>query len=266
MSLPFSFVAQSNSHPKKTEYLYQVSLIDSSEMILSNIFVNDSCNNEIKSVKYRFSNRLTVDEQLPDNRVVEEIEYRKITYIDNCRPKTVKLFDRKMKEFKRFIYLYDANGNQIELTITDATGNQISRYTYEYDNFNNLTKKVRYDRLDKQDHVSLIEYSEGLRIKETRLNVGLNDTVYCLYRYNANHQLVSEEWYSSDECEVEFYYYIYDGQNKVREIYFDSSDAKESREYRMTYYNNGLEKTWSEYDLYSGRIKDRTYSSYEFQE
>ena len=57
---------------------------------------------------------------------------------------------------------------------------------------------------------------------------------------------------------------VYQGVSKVKELFIDP-ESGDIDEYRMTYYANGLEKTWSEHDFIIGEIIRMTFSKYEFK-
>ena len=72
-----------------------------------------------------------------------------------------------------------------------------------------------------------------------------------------------EEWSNIDGSDKEYEISVYQGLHKVKELFIDSGSG-DVDEYRMTYYENGLERTWSKYDFISGEIVRMTFRRYEF--
>lgn len=262
--LPNLLFGQNPLEVNRTEYLYEVNPKDTTEKILTNIYIQDSCGNDIEFTEFKYEDYVPFEEQFSNENKIIDKGYRRYLYKENCKPVKVTVLDRKEIVIKEFLYNFDKNGNVKELKIIDSKGKQTSRYSYQYNTDNKLVKEVRFDNNDKADHITTIEYADNLKSKEIREHKDFNDTLICNYIYNINGQLVMEEWSNTDGSQKEYEMSVYQGVSKVKELFIDS-ESGDIDEYRMTYYANGLEKTWSEHDFIIGEIIRMTFSKYEFK-
>lgn len=254
-------LGQGNFEANRIEYEYSLNPNDTSQQILRNVYIQDSCGNEVEYVKFYFNEYESFESQLNNNKI-QDHQYREYLYNENCLPLTVSVLDQEKNLIKSFLYKYDENGTEKELKVIDEEGNQISNFLYDYNAENQLIKKTRLDKNNNIDHVSIIEYNGKSKKKEMRIHYDFNDTIICNYTYNINEQLIVEEWSRIDGLEKEFEIYIYD-VDKKKELFLDSQ-SNYTEEYRITYYENGLEKYWGEYNVFTNQIIRMTMSKYEF--
>jgi len=248
------------SYSKET--VYAINPKDTSQKILLNIYIQDSCGNETSFIEYNFLDCQTFETQTESALKVKDQGFREYIYKNKCKPVIVNVLDKDKKQIKRFLYTYNYNGTVNQLTIVDSKGNQTSRYKYEYDNKKRLVKEIRFNSKNSRDYITIYDYGKDTIAKEIRIDKIDNDTLICYYSYNNRKQLIVEEWYDKTDGDKEFEFSIYDGFDKTREIYLSPGQGI-SREYRMTYYKNGLLKTWLQVDVITGEILEYQLSEYD---
>jgi len=259
-NISFGQTVRTPSYSKET--VYAVNPKDTAQKILSNIYIQDSCGNETSFIEYNFIDYLSFETQTESASKVKDKGFREYIYKTKCKPVIVRVLDKEKKLIKRFLYSYNSNDAVNQLTIVDSKDNQISRYKYEYDKKNRLVKEVRFDSKNISEYVTIYKYDKDTISKEIRIDKRDNDTLICNYSYNSRRQLIVEEWSDMAGRNKEFEFSTYNNLNKTREFFLNPEDNI-SREYKMTYYNNGLLRTWVQVDVITGEILKYQLSEYE---
>lgn len=248
--------------PYSKELVYAINLIDTTQRILVHIYTQDTCGNETSYCDFDYTDYLPFELQKEQSLTVKDKGFREYSYKTSCKPTIVRVLDKDKKLLKRFLYKYNGDNTLEELLIVDSNENQNSKFKYQYSKTGKLIKEIRYDSKNKADLVTNYYYKNDTISIETLIDLSDNDTLICHYTYNDRKQLIVEEWSSMDGSDKEFEFSIYSNSLKVKELFLD--EEGKVREYRMTYYSNGLERTWKQVDSVTGDILDYEFHEYEF--
>ena len=262
IALPNLLFGQNPLEVNRTEYLYEVNPNDTAQKILTNIYIQDSCGNEIEYTDFQYSHYLPFEEQIANERIIENKGYRNYAYELNCKQIEVKVLDGNKDLLKVFLNKYDKNGNELEFKVIDAKKNQVSLRQFEYNDENKLVKSIYYYKEDSVPSITMFTYKNDQLHNEFSIN-NYGDTLISNYLYDINGNLIMSEWPNNNFSDKDYELSVYKNGRKIKELYI-KSESGDIDEYRMTYYENGLERTWSEYDFISGEIVRMSLSRYEF--
>ena len=244
------------------ESVYAVNPADTTQKILIHIYTQDSCGNETSHTDFDYVDYLPFESQKGKSLAIKEKGFREYSYESKCKPTIVRVLDKDKKLLKRFLYKYNKDNTLDELTIVDSNEKLLSKFKYQYSKTGRLIKETRYDIKNKADHITSYGYSNDTISIETRIDLTDNDTLICHYTYDNWKHLIVEEWSNNNGADKEFEISIYLNSLKLKELFLD--EEGKAREYRMTYYDNGLEKTWKQVDPVNGNIIDFEFHEYEF--
>jgi len=243
-----------------TKLVYAINSADTTQRMLIETYTQDSCGNETSYCEFDYIDYNPFESQRVRAKKIKDMGFREYSYASKCKPTVVRILDKDKKLVNSFLYSYNKDSTIGQLIILNGNGKQHSKFKYEYNN-GNLISEIRYNEEDKPDYITTYKYGNGLKSEETRVDLDMKDTLVCHYTYNFRKELIVEEWSKLNESGKEFEISFYENFQKLKEIFMDE-DGK-VREYRMTYYPNGLKKTWKQVDYITGNIL--TYECYEYE-
>jgi len=258
----FLFGQEVKTVPYLKERVYQVNLVDSTQKILIHEYTQDTLGNETSYCNYNFNEYLPFEIQKESANKVKEKGFRDYEYLNNRLVKT-KVLDSDSNLIKQFVYLYDADGKVILVKQLNSKNELISQTKYKYNKDKNLIEEIIYNEKNRKDYKIQYKYSNGMLSEQIELDFDGRSTIICKYTYNQSRSLIIEEWSDPKEKSKEYTISFYHNGFLVRKIELDT-DGTVVSEYKTTYYENGLEKTWKKINPFTGEIIEYQKSEYDY--